>query len=257
MDYQEKLRLAKKALDSGSYDKKTIEYLFPELKESEDERIRKWLIGVIKSNEYGNISNVGEMPCSKPNVIAWLEKQGEKANPHSGISFEYNGHTWGMCARDNGVDILLDKQLFKHLENQGEQKQNVIDIISDLENYFATTTKEQQEKDWEEIKEWEEKHFNHNKHIEQKPDWNEEDERMLDKLIKHFDWGSDYRFDKNDCDEAQDWLNSLKKRYTWKPTDEQMETLKEVVRLYKSTHFDSGQYKIETLYEDLKKLKEK
>lgn len=28
----------------------------------------------------------------------------------------------GMCARDNGVDILLNKQLFKHLEKQGEKK---------------------------------------------------------------------------------------------------------------------------------------
>ena len=40
-DYKEKLRLAKEALDSGSYDKDTIEYIFPELKESEEDRIRK------------------------------------------------------------------------------------------------------------------------------------------------------------------------------------------------------------------------
>ena len=50
-----------------------------------------------------------------------LEKQDKKTNPYSGMSFEYNGHIWGMCARDNGVDILLDKQLFKHLEQQSEQ----------------------------------------------------------------------------------------------------------------------------------------
>ena len=41
MNYEDKLRLAKEALASGSYDKETIEYIFPELKESEDERIRK------------------------------------------------------------------------------------------------------------------------------------------------------------------------------------------------------------------------
>ena len=39
-----------------------------------------------------------------------LEKQGEQ-NPYSGVSFEYNGHTWGMCARDNGVEILMDSAL--------------------------------------------------------------------------------------------------------------------------------------------------
>lgn len=54
------------------------------------------------------------------NIYNWLEKQ-DKSNPYSGVSFEYNGHIWGMCARDNGVDILLNKQLFKHLEKQGEQ----------------------------------------------------------------------------------------------------------------------------------------
>lgn len=37
----------------------------------------------------------------------YIEKQGEP-NPYSGVSFKYNGHTWGMCARDNGVEILVD-----------------------------------------------------------------------------------------------------------------------------------------------------
>lgn len=58
-----------------------LESTFPELKEhidSEDEKIRKWLIALIKSNEYGSISNVGEMPCPKLNVLAWLEEQGKK-----------------------------------------------------------------------------------------------------------------------------------------------------------------------------------
>ena len=43
--------------------------------------------------------------------IDWLENQGEKPNPYSGTSFEYNGHTWGMCARDGGVEILMDSEL--------------------------------------------------------------------------------------------------------------------------------------------------
>jgi hypothetical protein len=67
--------------------------------------------------------------------IKKLEKRGEqKPNPYSGTSFEYNGHTWGMCARDNGVDILLDKQLFKHLEKQDEQKQEInnFDVLPGL-----------------------------------------------------------------------------------------------------------------------------
>ena len=44
MDYEKKLALAKEALESGSYDRETIKYIFPELKESEDERIKKAII---------------------------------------------------------------------------------------------------------------------------------------------------------------------------------------------------------------------
>ena len=49
------------------------EEMFPELKESEDERIRKFLINVFENND--------EVPCGEFNnkeIIAWLEKQGDK-----------------------------------------------------------------------------------------------------------------------------------------------------------------------------------
>lgn len=46
---------------------KTLEFLFPELKESEDEKIRKEIIEYIKTeNPYRN------------DWITWLEKQGEQ-----------------------------------------------------------------------------------------------------------------------------------------------------------------------------------
>ena len=93
-----------------------LEVIFPELKENVGERIRA-LIEWSKSYAASGITT-----DESEEMIAWIEKQGEKTNPYSGISFEYNGHIWGMCAKDNGVDILLDKQLFKHLEKQDEQK---------------------------------------------------------------------------------------------------------------------------------------
>ena len=64
--------------ESGTIFADDVRKILPELKELEGERIREWLIALIKSNEYGPISNVGEMPCPKPNVIEWLEKQGEQ-----------------------------------------------------------------------------------------------------------------------------------------------------------------------------------
>lgn len=93
---------------------KALEDLFPELKESEDEKIRKWIINEIKVKHHNldedNVDFVDK-------AIAWLEKQGEP-NPYSGTSFEYNGHTWGMCARDGGVEILCDRNLKASLSSE-------------------------------------------------------------------------------------------------------------------------------------------
>lgn len=98
----------------------TIETLFPELKESEDEKVRKELIKHLKEDAE-SYEPAGDSSDYK-RWLVWLEKQGEKhPDPYNGISFEYNGHIWGMCARDNGVDILCDKHLIKHLEEQGEK----------------------------------------------------------------------------------------------------------------------------------------
>jgi len=71
MDYEEKLRLAKEALESGSYDTETIEYIFPELKESEDEKTRKEIINYFECQSR-------DEPCRKEihnKWIAWLDNQ--------------------------------------------------------------------------------------------------------------------------------------------------------------------------------------
>lgn len=76
MNYEDKLRLAKEALASGSYDKETIEYIFPELRESKDKRIIRTLKEIVNWGCAKNISvenNVELKDC-----LAWLEKQGEQ-----------------------------------------------------------------------------------------------------------------------------------------------------------------------------------
>lgn len=128
MNYEEKykalLEQAKEELKTcGSLDcdaAKQIFRLFPELRESEDERIRKELLEHCINRRDGKQICVDASDYRR--WAAWLEKQDEKANPYSGISFEYNGHTWGMCAKDDGVDILFDCELINHLEKPCEQK---------------------------------------------------------------------------------------------------------------------------------------
>ena len=112
--YKEALEIGKALHKNGAY-RLLMEEIFPELAESEENRIKR-CIGMVLTDV--SEQRFTDYDTSLRDCLAWLEKQGEP-NPYSGVSFEYNGHIWGMCARDNGVDILLDKQLFKHLENQG------------------------------------------------------------------------------------------------------------------------------------------
>ena len=104
--YEEALERAKKRYITElttSVEMSMLEYIFPELKESEDERIRKEVLAFIRREG----QHIDKYKWHK--WIAWLEKQ--HVNPFSGVSFEYNGHHYGMCARDNGVEILFDGEL--------------------------------------------------------------------------------------------------------------------------------------------------
>ena len=84
--------------------------------ENEDERLRKTAISFLKDFAEQGYENAVE-------CIDWLEKQGEP-NPYSGVSFKYNGHTWGMCARDNGVEILVNGEIKERifLDNEPQDK---------------------------------------------------------------------------------------------------------------------------------------
>jgi len=71
MDYEKKLERAKELYKTANEDQKYIlESLFPELRESKEERIRKWCINLIKTTcDY-------DSPTSRKEVddaIAWLE----------------------------------------------------------------------------------------------------------------------------------------------------------------------------------------
>ena len=71
--YDEALEKAKELIvTSAAYDKFTIERIFPELKETEDERIRKALIRAFKSLNTIKVWSGIE----HTDIIAWLEKQG-------------------------------------------------------------------------------------------------------------------------------------------------------------------------------------
>ena len=83
MDYKNKYEQALerariwKDKSGMSEDKQGIlDDIFPELAESEDERIRKALMQNLKER-FGTKGNMGE-GLDMPDVLAWLEKQGKR-----------------------------------------------------------------------------------------------------------------------------------------------------------------------------------
>ena len=202
-----------------------FEYIFSELKESGniEKRLEMRNNALMKCLQDSN-AQIGVLIEENFKLREELKKQKElKPNPYSGTSFEYNGHIWGMCARDNGVDIMLDKQLFKHLdEKQGEQKmktepKDVIDVplidipfgAKDSEligaTYFIPKGFHAEIEDDKVI-------F---KKGEQKSVWSEEDERIRGAICDTLD-----RIDEHimKChqrlthQQVKDWLKSLKER---------------------------------------------
>ena len=84
-----------------------LEFLIPELKESEDERIRKELIEFIKSR--GGF---------KQEYIAWLEKQGNSSKeclnlPH----FTFDDVLALQCCMETVKKVQEDKELYEQLQN--------------------------------------------------------------------------------------------------------------------------------------------
>lgn len=76
MNNNEKLKEAKRLYKTATPDQKyVLESLFPKLKESEDERIRKAVIEMI--HDTPNIECEENYNVRKEDVLAWLEKQGD------------------------------------------------------------------------------------------------------------------------------------------------------------------------------------
>lgn len=81
--------------------KGNLEDIFPELKESEEERIRKWLIDTIKAVPNDSIE---WEKIDKSDVIAWLEKQREKGT--NGNEREILNSTWSEEDTERYISCL-------------------------------------------------------------------------------------------------------------------------------------------------------
>lgn len=227
-----------------------LEHIFPELRESEDEKIRKaihiyldWLDG---KKDY---APRGEYTIR--DMIAWLEKQGEHANFRNKIEIGDK-----VTRNEDGVLVNLS-QLNRVAKKQTEQKLYVNDnakemFIKALERVEEQNNKGYKLTDCDKNSWWEDFKAYTSCTIEQKPaEWSEENEKMFEHIIAkatlHFS-------SINYLDEEEiNFLKSLRPQPHWKPSDEQMEVLAWCKPLFADPKLKGI---LESLIEDLKKLRE-
>lgn len=305
-------------------------YIFPELKESDDERIRGNIIATIHLY-YGE-----PLEDEAKEMIAWLEKQGEQKikTPEESLGIDSDTYNkivdeciygeqkpidkvepkfkvgdWvvycnddvdlitgieenGYCINNSGYipficesdirhwtiqdakdcDVLAwdDSKciaLFKNIYD--EDSFNSYGFIGGCTGTFESrqsyhdiegshpATKEQRDllfrKMHESGYEWDAEKKELIK-IEQKPAWSAEDTFMVQRICKYLDAAKKYYVDSSEVIECIDWLKSIKERYTWKPSDEQMRTLEHYMHTLICNEHKEVLF---GLYEDLKKLSEK
>ena len=222
----------------GTENREAFETLIPELKESKDERIRKEIISYIKSS--GAVTN--------PNWIAWLEKQGEpvvydRDNYNSAKEKAWNCKSFSDDSSRKSIFLegFQDGYQFGIHEEKPHRwtwhdeavRKEAIACLEDWENQFPINSI-----DYRNVLNWlkneltihtEEKQGSQNLansaktcKDEQNLAWSEEDEKRFESTLHRMEIVG------NGCAFGQlkddiEWLKSLKERYTWKPSDEQIE----------------------------------
>ena len=214
--YDEALEIANAAYkDEDRHLKATLERIFPELKESEDEKIRKELITHCR-----NTRCVTEEEAEK--IAKWSPQE-------------------ESC-------ICQLESLVKEQWRQAEEVNNAVDIKKMQELMFFLKTLNPNKKPQRMIS------AEAKEAMYDKPAcaWSEEDESWFKELeLMALSFSNDVSYLKK----FFDWLNSLKDRYTWKPSDEQTKALHDLNLTGNISYAGQGQTLIE-LYNDLKKLTE-
>jgi hypothetical protein len=236
-----------------------------ELKESEDEKIRKALIKLVKKvgEGYENVID----GVSIENAISWLEKQGEHANFRNKIQVGDK-----VTRNEDGVLVNLS-QLNRVAKKQGEQKPIpkfkvgdvvrssngasllIVGITDYCYNCVICATNDKYSFGFDIQDEFE--------LVEQTSSWSEEDEEIHRKCICAMRASAcGFPEEEKFVEQVDNWLKSLKDRVQpqsqWKPSVAQIEALNYVVNLMASSESpkenDYYYNVLKDLREQLKKL---
>ena len=196
----ERARLLKLANPDDEAIQTFVKDSFPELKESEDERIRKELLAVI---------NDLVLPDEQQaRFNAWLEKQ--KVNTEGDFGRGYDCG-YKACLNSHGAEFFEKQKEQKPAEWSLEDEAIISCIVCCLDGQFVTEAARKQCLEW----------FNkHRKDFLNQPkqELSEEDEEMLNSCISSIEESKEnrYAYRENDGDTSYDreiaWLKSLKDR---------------------------------------------
>ena len=238
--------------------------------ESKDERIRKELIEFIQWSEDRGMTRHDFHQAKRPSEwIAYLEKQKECLADNSKTSASedekirkelifFLKEEIPQCSIKEHANKL--KEFVSYLEKQKEQKPaewNEEDNIGWDEAFACVTRAEKAAKNEEELQnavtaeKWlKEIKFKYCVHPV-KQEWSEEDEKFFE-LLHAALYQIKVRIGKDEYDRAVARLKSLRPRPSWKPSEEQMEALRNAVnKLAKTDVADSVRLSI--MYDNLKR----
>ncbi len=204
-----------------------------------------------KTNKFRN----NKMPID--NVIKWvyvdelLENQGEQSKTLQTDDVKIENHSAPLRTGAIGFDgnPMESKPCEQKPAWSEEDEEHVNSLLKRLEGLcrkeFATTRFAiNEDEDWL-------KSLKDRVQPQPKQEWNEEDESYLNTTIAYLKDAKEFKKTAENC---INWLKSLRPQNTWKPSEEQMEALlSEVEGWTKGCPKQKG---LESLYNDLKKLKE-
>lgn len=238
MDYKEKVIAPLNSQELSDEQIRKLEVSFPELAESEDERIRKSIINLVDT-EFGDRFPFDGF--TREQMLAWLEKQGKKKP-----TIEMKSAEESLGIDSNTYNEIVDECVYGEqkpamIQWKGNNLKEVIDftgIYKDgFEKWFHNS--------WEEYEKYVHEHNNifkiFNKdgsHIEvpvgawivktpdgyntasryvfrQKSEWSEEDEKKINNILNVL-------IDYKELESEYYWLKSLRPQSHWKPTNEQI-----------------------------------
>jgi len=287
--YDEALERAKKVFNCDATDREPgtsiSEYIFPALKESEDERIKNALIQALSIN-YDGCTSVNGIEVK--DIVAWLKKQGTSAKlseeeqnrfakgvlTSCALSFinyldahKYEGKMCvsnGECedienAFHNALWDRLHRYYCKYIEKQGEQKPNFCHHEVD----FSDCSEEYRKAYYDGWDNCNQQHSQLEADINAiKRDKVKNLEELIGMLVQDIvasekdaaNFGDDKKPTRYFIEKYLPKFEHLFKLTEWKPSKEQLKALRQAQRYYQSGNLKYTGDILESLYNDLKAL---